>query len=655
MGVSYNSTLSLNMTEEKKEGIEDGGGGERPTWDNSAQFFFTVLGFCVGLGNIWRFPYLCQKNGGGAFIIPFIVMLILVGMPLLLLELGLGQKLRLGAVGAWKKVHPALAGVGYGSSCVAAIVGCYYNVIIAWCIYYLASSFVSPLPWSSCPLSQNNSSITECEDSSETQFFWYRTVLDASDSIASPVSIKWWLLACLAGSWILVYLILSRGIASSGKVVYFTALFPYFVLSIFFVRALTLPGAAAGLKHMFTPQLDKLLQPTVWLDAANQVFYSFGLAFGSIISFGSYNPIKRNCVTDAMIITTCNAFTAIYACAVIFAILGFKAMLLYSKCLEHDLGILIPIYPEFKGRLLEDIPHEEYHSAMEGFLRNHEHTPLRSCSLEKELDQAAQGTGLAFIVMAEVFTAIPWPNLWAGLFFMMLLSLGVGSQIGILEGVISTLFDQPSLKNVKKPLLVLIVVLFCFTIGVTFTTGAGEYWLTLFDSFGAYGLTFIAFFELIGMVHVYGHKRFTQDIEDMTGIRPGIYWQATWRVISPSLMLLVLVSSSYQLLTTSPTYSAWVQSKANSEEKEYSGGSLAIAAILAVSSLLPVILGAASYFINRLRTRASDTKGYSAGVMHRVDTSASQHAMLAGAEADADEDDDLLPSRSTSFNIEVNE
>ena len=125
--------------------------------------------------------------------------------------------------------------------------------------------------------------------------------------------------------------------------------------------------------------------------------------------------------------------------------------------------------------------------------------------------------------------------------------------------------------------------------------------MTLFDSFGAYGLTFIAFLELIGMVHVYGHKRFTQDIEDMTGVRPGVYWQATWRVISPSLMLLVLVSSSYQLLTTSPTYSAWRQDKATSEKKEYSGGSLAVAAVLAVSSLLPVILGAASFFINRWR------------------------------------------------------
>ena len=142
----------------------------------------------------------------------------------------------------------------------------------------------------------------------------------------------------------------SQGIASSGKVVYFTAMFPYVVLTIFFFRGITLKGATAGLLHMFTPkvvntdmnnscdhhfQLEMLLKPTVWLDAANQVFYSFGLAFGSIISFGSYNNPKKNCVKDVIIISITNAFTAIYACAVIFSILGFKAVHLFEKCMEQ--------------------------------------------------------------------------------------------------------------------------------------------------------------------------------------------------------------------------------------------------------------------------------------------------------------------------------
>lgn len=81
--------------------------------------------------------------------------------------------------------------------------------------------------------------------------------------------------------------------------------------------------------------MNKLMDPMVWLKAGNQVFYSFGIAFGSIISFGSYNPDKKNCVLDAYIISACNAFTAVYACAAVFTILGFKAHHLYQKCLER--------------------------------------------------------------------------------------------------------------------------------------------------------------------------------------------------------------------------------------------------------------------------------------------------------------------------------
>lgn len=134
-------------------------------------------------------------------------------------------------------------------------------------------------------------------------------------------------------------------------------MFPYLVLTIFFIRGITLKGASAGLAHMYTPkvnslfprdflrltvkkkcslsyrQIEKLLEPTVWLDAATQVFYSFGLAFGSLIAFGSYNTPDNHCVRDVILVSCCNAFTAIYASVVIFAILGFKAMTNVDKCL----------------------------------------------------------------------------------------------------------------------------------------------------------------------------------------------------------------------------------------------------------------------------------------------------------------------------------
>ncbi len=112
-------------------------------------------------------------------------------------------------------------------------------------------------------------------------------------------------------------------------------MFPYAVLTIFLIRGLTLEGAGAGLAHMFQPRLEKLLIPQVWLDAAVQVFYAYGLAFGSIIGFGSYNPPNKNCVRDVYLISACNAFTAVYACAVVFSILGFKAQHLFDKCMQQ--------------------------------------------------------------------------------------------------------------------------------------------------------------------------------------------------------------------------------------------------------------------------------------------------------------------------------
>lgn len=117
------------------------------------------------------------------------------------------------------------------------------------------------------------------------------------------------------------------------KVIYFTSLFPYVVLTIFFVRGITLKGAGAGLIHMYTPKVHMLSEPTVWLEAATQVFYSFGIAFGSLIAFGSYNTPKNHCVRDVLLVSTCNAITAIYASVVIFAILGFKATVDSERCI----------------------------------------------------------------------------------------------------------------------------------------------------------------------------------------------------------------------------------------------------------------------------------------------------------------------------------
>lgn len=133
---------------------------------------------------------------------------------------------------------------------------------------------------------------------------------------------------------------------------------------------------------------------------------------------------------------------------------------------------------------------------------------LKECSMDRMLSEVGEGTGLAFIIFTQAIVELPGSPFWAVLFFTMLLSLGLGSQIGILEGMLCTIFDIDIFKRVRKPYLTGVVCLFCFFVGLIFTTGAGEYWLKMFDSFaGTLGLVVVAFMEMIAVVYIYGHKK----------------------------------------------------------------------------------------------------------------------------------------------------
>ncbi|CAD7011525.1 sodium-dependent neutral amino acid transporter B(0)AT3 isoform X1 [Ceratitis capitata] len=612
--------------------VEIPGEPDRAAWSGKMQFFLSIIGYSVGLGNIWRFPYLCQQNGGGAFLIPFMVMLILEGVPLFLIELGIGQRMRLGALGVWNTIHPWLGGIGISSCIVTLFVALYYNVIITWVFFYLFNSFRYPLPWASCP-TNGTVEVEECARSSETAYFWYRTTLDAAPSMDEPGGLKWWIVLCLFLSWTIVFFIVMKGIQSSGKVVYFTSLFPYIVLTIFFIRGITLRGASAGLIHMYTPKVEKLADPTVWLDAATQVFYSFGLAFGSLIAFGSYNPPKNNCVRDVLLVSVCNAITAIYASVVIFAILGFKATVNVDRCIDLNKDILTKHgLLQFKNATME-----EYESVLMKIDKSElVSLELEECSLSKQLDNAAEGTGLAFIVITQAIVELPGAPFWAVLFFTMLLSLGLGSQIGILEGMLCTLFDIDIIKRVKKQHVTGVVCLFCFSVGFIFCTGAGEYWLKMFDSFaGTIGLVVVALMETIAVVYVYGHERFTEDIYQMTGYRPGLYWQLTWRYIGPVIMSAILVSSVVFMVIRNPTYGAWNAQLGAVQQSNYPPWVMGIALAMILAGVLPMPI----VFLMRSFQCLKVDLDIHQGSIRRNETTASTKEMIDNDDDENDEDD----------------
>ncbi|XP_045127643.1 sodium-dependent neutral amino acid transporter B(0)AT3-like isoform X1 [Portunus trituberculatus] len=534
----------------------DGVVNDRESWDSKWQYLLAVIGYAVGLGSVWRFPYLCQKNGGGAFLFPYLIMLAVEGIPVFYLELAVGQRLRKGAIGVWNQVSPYCGGIGVASAFVSFNVALYYNTIIAWCLYYLAGSFRSPLPWTDCPKTYyTNSSykdVKECAKSSPTEYFWYRDTLDISPDINHPEKFNWKIALCLIIAWVLTYLCMAKGIASSGKVVYVTAPFPYLVLVIFFVRGITLPGMEDGLKHLFTPDWTKILDPTVWLEAGTQIFFSLGLAFGGLIAFSSYNPVHNNCFRDAVVCGLINCCTAIFAAVVVFSVLGFKAHMQYEECVNNNDNILM------ERINTTDVISIDANTVLLTDGTNITIPELQKCDLQETLRNSASGTGLAFIVFTEAINQFPWAPFWSVLFFLMLFTLGIDSEFGTLEGVITSVVDLKVFPNLRKEFLTALACTVCCTISMAFAHGAGNYVFILFDDFsGNIPLLIVAFFECVSVSYVYGLRRFSDDIELMIGSRPHSFFLACWKYVSPAVMLTILLASIIKQVMSGSGYMAW--------------------------------------------------------------------------------------------------
>ncbi|XP_077291147.1 sodium-dependent neutral amino acid transporter B(0)AT3 [Arctopsyche grandis] len=577
----------------KPEGAEE----ERESWDSKLTFLLATVGYAVGLGNVWRFPYLAQKNGGGAFLIPYFVMLAIEGIPIFYLELAIGQRLRKGAIGVWHQVSPYLGGIGISSAVVSFNVALYYNTIIAWCLFYFAQSFQSELPWAECPNKYfQNGSYTpepECVVSSPTQYFWYRTTLMVSEDINFPEVFNWKIAIALVIAWILVYMCMIKGIASSGKVVYVTATFPYIVLVIFFFRGITLKGMSDGLLHLFTPTWHTILDPVVWLEAGTQIFFSLGLAFGGLIAFSSYNPVNNNCYRDAIMVSLTNCLTSMFAGIVVFSIIGFKATMVYEKCLEQrNITVLSVLGSNYDMTKLPAEGSVVNITTSTGLMESVIMPYLPECDLQKELDNSASGTGLAFIIFTEAINQFPGAQFWSVLFFLMLFTLGIDSQFGTLEGVVTSIVDMKLFPNLRKEYLTGALCLSCCVLSMAFAHGAGSYIFLLFDMYsGNFPLLIIAFFECIGVSYVYGLKRFADDIELMTGQRPGLYWLICWKYLSPLAMISILVASVFDIATEGSSYPAWVGSRGETERRPWPLWAVLVVTILVLASILwiPVV------------------------------------------------------------------
>uniref|UniRef100_A0A8C3A4Y8 Transporter n=1 Tax=Cyclopterus lumpus TaxID=8103 RepID=A0A8C3A4Y8_CYCLU len=423
----------------------------RGQWSSKMEFLLAVAGQIIGLGNVWRFPYLCYKNGGGVFFIPYVLFLFTCGIPLFLLETSLGQYTKQGSITCWRKICPLFEGMGYGNLVVVLYSSIYYIIILAWAFLYLFSSFNSELPWANCRNNWN----TEYYPSSVIDF------------------IRWELALCLLLSWIICYFCVWKGVKSTGKVVYITATFPYLMLVVLLVRGVTLPGALDGIKFYLYPDPSRLSDPQVWMDAGTQVFYSYAICIGCLTALGSYNKYNNNCYKDCVYLCLLNSGTSFVAGFAIFSALGFMA---YEQ--NTDISKV-----------------------------------------------AESGPGLAFIAYPRAVAMMPFPQIWAIFFFIMVILLGLDSEFVGLEALVTTISDtNPSFFHVghRRKLLLLAISVVSFFIGLVMVTDGGLYIFQLFDYYACSGMTLLLFAILqSGCVGwIYGADRFYDNIEDMIGYKP---------------------------------------------------------------------------------------------------------------------------------------
>jgi len=469
---------------------------QRENWGSRAGFVLAAIGSAVGLGNLWGFPYKVYANGGGAFLIPYLLAMFFIGIPLLILELSLGHMTQRAAPNAFRGINRKTEPIGWWGILLGFVIITYYPVILAWCGNYLVECVKSiatgnPLPWAGEGM----------EGVKKAGAYFKYTFLDRWGEghsgqawdfgrLVTPIVIS------LAVIWILMYLCIFRGVRLVSKVVLWTVPLPWIMLCILTVRGLTLPGAQQGLNFYLDPDWAMLAKPETWRWAFGQMFFSMSLAFGVMITYASFLHRKSDINNNATIIGLADVGTSFVAGIAVFATLGAMAFATQQAAqLASDPNLAVPVQKVVDG-----------------------------------------GPGLAFVAFPYALAQLPAAAWFGAVFFVALLLLGIDSAFSITESVLASVVDKTGWSR-GRTLIGMSVV--GFGLGLVYCTRGGLVWLGGMDEFinsGWGGIALLGLLEAVVIGWGYRIRRLRDHANEQSDWKVGLWWDLLIRYFAPVLL-----------------------------------------------------------------------------------------------------------------------
>ncbi|MEA4814521.1 MAG: hypothetical protein VB112_06415 [Oscillospiraceae bacterium] len=465
---------------------------KKDTWASRTTFILAAVGSAVGLGNAWRFPGLCATHGGGTFILVYFIGMLVLGIPLLMMEIAIGRKTQQGAIGAMHSMGKKLTPIGWAATGNAFFIVCYYAVVFAWVLMMIPMSikFVGMT---------GNAEAASAVFANSIQTTW-----DVTGYSIPPVMI-----IALIVAWGLMYYCIRDGASSVGKVVKYTVFVPVILLAVMAVKGLTMPGAMDGMKMLFTPSLAALADPTLWVDAFGQCFYSLSIMMAIMFAYGAFLHEKANLAVDCMIIAFSDLAISLLSAIVMFSTMGGVGML--DNISSSGIATAFIVYP----------------SAIVNLTSN------------------------------GVFNAI-----FGVIFYLMLATLAIDSAFSIVEGVSTSIAAHYGLDHKKMTRIICIIA---GIISILFITRAGLAWLDIVDHWtNQINLILIGVLECAAIGWCFNTDKVLDEVNRNTVKfrMPAFWFKISIKFIAPILLLVLFLWNMITLFTVSGGhygYALWAE------------------------------------------------------------------------------------------------